>query len=261
MEIARGFSQVVGIDLEINFNQPYFSCSIEEFWRRWHITLGSWMRDYVFYPLSLSAGFGSISKKSRKLLGNFIGKRLPSFLAMFVVYILVGWWHGSQLKYVAYGLWNGLFIMSGILLTEVYEKMRHFAFVEEERFTWKVFKMVRTFTLVSIGRIFPRAASLKDAWRMITLMFTSSDGILRLIDGTLMKLGLTGSDWFLLSVSVLILFAAGVLHEKGIHIRKGIARQHIVFRWFFYAAAVLTVLIFGVWGPSFDEATFIYQGF
>ena len=96
---------------------------------------------------------------------------------------------------------------------------------------------------------------------MIRQMLISPFDMRCMLDGTLMKIGLNGSDWFLLSVSVIILFAAGVLHEKGIHIREGIARQHIVFRWCFYAAAVLTVLIFGVWGQAFTEASFIYQGF
>ncbi|MBQ1391714.1 MAG: MBOAT family protein, partial [Firmicutes bacterium] len=111
MDIARGVSQVLGIELELNFRQPYFSTSVEDFWRRWHITLGAFMRDYVFYPMSLSKLFNDLSKKARKVFGNNFGKKLPSFLAMFIVYFIVGAWHGSSWKYVAYGVYNGMFIV------------------------------------------------------------------------------------------------------------------------------------------------------
>ena len=118
MDIARGVSQVFGIELQLNFKQPYFARSIEEFWRRWHITLGAWMKDYIFYPLSLSKLSGNIGKKARLLFGSSIGKKIPSFIAMFIVYFLVGFWHGAEWKYIFYGIWNGLFIMSGILCEE-----------------------------------------------------------------------------------------------------------------------------------------------
>ena len=96
MDIAQGIAQIFGIQLEINFRQPYFSVSIEDFWRRWHITLGGWMRDYIFFPLSLSKRFATISRNSRKVFGPFVGKRLPAILSSFVVYFLVGFWHGAE---------------------------------------------------------------------------------------------------------------------------------------------------------------------
>lgn len=116
MDIARGVSQILGIDLVLNFERPYFARSLAEFWRRWHITLGSWMKDYVFYPLSLSKQFSKLGKATRKVLGNYIGKKLPTFLSMFIVFMLVGVWHGSSWKYVGYGLWNAVIIVSSILL-------------------------------------------------------------------------------------------------------------------------------------------------
>ena len=123
------------------------------------MTMGRWMRDYVFYPLSLSKAFTNLSRKSRRLLGQFIGKRLPSFLAMFIVYLLVGFWHGSNWKYVAYGLWNGAIIMMSILLENVYRFGREKCGVREESFAWRVFRIVRTFVIVSFGRFFSGAGS------------------------------------------------------------------------------------------------------
>lgn len=261
MDIARGISQIFGIELELNFKQPYFSRSIEDFWRRWHITLGGWMRDYIFYPLSLSKTFGSLSKKTRKVLGQFIGKRLPSFLAMFIVYFLVGFWHGANWTYIAYGIWNGVFIVAGILLAEVYDKARKICKIEAESYSWKVFQMLRTFSLISIGRIFSKASNLEASIGMLRQMTEKWYDISFLVDGSLIRLGLDHANWILLIISVVILLLVDGLHERGVHIREGIARQHIVFRWIIYYAAIFSVLIFGMYGPGYDSASFIYAQF
>ena len=261
MDIARGFAQILGIEMELNFRQPYFSTSIEEFWRRWHITLGSWMRDYIFYPLSLSKAFGNLSKKTRNLLGQFVGKRLPSFLAMFIVYLLVGFWHGSSWKYVAYGIWNGVFIMSGILLEEVYGKMKEKAGVDSDAIGWRVFQMVRTFLIVSAGRILSKALSLRAALGMFRNMFMQWWDVSYLLDGSLKKLGLDTANWFLLAVFILILFLVDYVHEKDVRIRETISQQYIIFRWIIYIAAILAILVFGIYGPEYDAASFIYEQF
>ena len=260
MDIARGVAQMVGVELEQNFAQPYFSSSIEDFWRRWHMTMGHWMRDYVFYPLSLSKAFTNLSRKSRKLLGQFMGKRLPSFLAMFVVYFLVGFWHGSSWKYVAFGLWNGMIIMAGILLEGVYRGARERFGIDEEAASWRVFRMVRTFFLVSIGRFFSGAGSLSAAITLLKHSF-SRNNISFLTNGTLLKLGLETSDWIVLIFAVLTLFTVDLAHERKIAIRDGIDRQPLVFRWIVYIAAVLVVLILGLYGPDYNAASFIYEQF
>lgn len=261
MDIARGVSQIFGIELELNFRQPYFSTSIEDFWRRWHMTLGGWMKDYIFYPLSLSKAFGNLSKKTRKILGQFIGKRLPAFLAMFVVYFLVGFWHGAEWKYIAYGVWNGTFIMTGILLTEVYQKVREKLGFEESTFTWRLFQILRTFVIVSLGRFFPRAGSLRMALDMFKQLTVEWWDLSFIVDGRLLDLGLDNANVILLLISIVVLFAVDYLHEKNVQIREVIAQQHIIFRWIIYLGAVFAILIFGVYGPEFDSAGFIYEQF
>lgn len=261
MDIARGVAQMMGVKLELNFQQPYFSNSIENFWRRWHITMGHWMRDYVFYPLSLSRFFTWLSRKSRKLLGQFAGKRLPSFLAMFIVYFLVGIWHGAEWKYVVYGLWNGLFIMSGILLENVYAKLRGWFRIREEAFCWRAFRMIRTFIIVSFGRFFTGAGRLKVAVEMFRRTFIHWRDITFLTDGTLEKLGLKVDNWMVLLFSVALLALVDLLHERKVEIRAGIARQALVFRWIIYIGAVLVLLIFSFYGPEYNAASFIYEKF
>ena len=261
MDIARGVSQIFGIELELNFKQPYFSKSVEEFWRRWHITLGGWMRDYVFYPLSLSKYFGKLSKQSRKIFGNFVGKRLPAFLAMFIVYFLVGFWHGANWTYIAYGVWNGVFIVLGILLEDVYRKAREKCGIEEESFTWRLFRMLRTFFVISLGRLFSNAANLRASLNMFRLMTVKWYDPSALLDGTLASLGLDTANWIILAVFVLVMLLVDNLHEKGVQIREKIASQHVIFRWIIYYGAILAVLIFGLYGPGYDSAGFIYEQF
>lgn len=261
MDIARGVSEIFGIRLTLNFEQPYCAKSIEEFWRRWHITLGAWMRDYIFYPLSLSKAFGNLSKKARNIFGNNIGKKMPSFLAMFVVYFLVGFWHGADWKYVVYGLWNGCFVMSGILLEDVYKAARDRLGIDGESFAWRLFQMIRTFMICSFGRFFPRAASLGAACAMMGSVFKNFFNAAFLVDGTLIKLGLSNANWILLVIMIVILLLVDAAHERGVQIRETIAGQGIVFRWLIYYAALFAVIIFGVYGPAYDSTAFIYQQF
>ena len=261
VDIVRGVSQMLGIELEQNFRQPYFAKSIEEFWRRWHITLGAWMRDYVFYPLSLSPTFGNLSKKSRKLLGNSVGKKLPSFLAMYIVYFLVGFWHGSSWKYFVFGFWNGNFIVISILLSDVYEKLHQKLHIDPESFSWRLFQMLRTFVICSFGRFFSRAARLQVAWSMFRSVFHHWWDISFLVDGSLLDLGLDTANWVLLLIAIGVVFLVDYIHERDVHIREAIAGQGIVFRWIVYIAAVLCVLIFGIYGPMYEASSFIYGQF
>ena len=260
MDIARGVSQILGIELELNFKQPYFAKSIEEFWRRWHITLGAWMRDYIFYPLSLSKAFGNMGKRVRKIFGNYIGKKLPSFLAMFIVYLLVGFWHGSSWKYVAYGIWNGVIITSGILLAPVYAKGISVFRIDAESYSWKLFQMARTFFLCSVGRFFSRADSCMTAFSMIKNSFTKYNPWV-LFDDTLLTLGLDWKDMAVLIAMILVLLLVDIAHERGVRIRESIASQGFVFRWLVYWLAFFMVIIFGMYGPSYDSSSFIYQQF
>ncbi|MBR2802572.1 MAG: MBOAT family protein [Erysipelotrichaceae bacterium] len=261
MDIAIGFAEVVGVKLEENFRQPYFSTSIEEFWRRWHMTLGGWMRDYVFYPLSLSKPFAWLSRKSRKVLGAKYGKRLPSFIAMFIVYILVGIWHGPEWKYLAFGMYNSVIIVCGLIFGETYDRIRNWLHIDKETVTWKLFQILRTFVIGTFGRYFTRAAGLKDALKMLKLTFTDWTDPTFLTNGSLLKLGLDNANWILLLIAVLVLFYVDHLHEKEVHIRETIAEQNIIFRWLVYYGAIFAIIIFGIYGPAYDAAAFIYGKF
>ena len=116
IDIARGVARCMGIDMARNFRRPYFSGSLSEFWRRWHISLSSWCRDYIFFPISLSKTFGKAGRNLRSALGDRIGKLFPIIVAQLATFVTIGLWHGADFKYVAYGLYNALVIISGLLL-------------------------------------------------------------------------------------------------------------------------------------------------
>lgn len=260
MDIARGVAQIMGIEMTLNFERPYFATSVAEFWRRWHITLGAWMRDYVFYSLSLSKAFNHLGKRTKKLLGNDIGKAFPTFLAMFIAFFLVGIWHGSSWKYVAYGIWNGGIISGSILLESTYEKIRTLFRVNTECFSWRFFQIVRTFFLMSIGRVFSRANSFMDSLRYIKRMFSSLDPSV-LLNGSLYKLGMTQKNMEIFIGMLFILLIVGILQESGMKIRETLAKQNLYFRWGIYIGAFVLLLVFGIYGPGYSSSEFIYQQF
>ena len=260
IDAIRGISEVFGIELEQNFRQPYFSRSIEEFWRRWHISLGAWMRDYVFYPVSLSKRLNKIGKSIRKF-NNDLGKKFAALSANFIVYLLVGIWHDASWIFVVYGLWNALFTMSGVLFADFYKKCRNKLGIKEDSPVFVFFQMTRTFTIVTLLRFFCRAKTVHDAYRMIGLMFVRFFDLSYFNAETLTSLGINMREWILcLIVSIVILFA-DYLNEKGIVVRDAIAKKNIVIRWALYIILILAILVFGKYGPGYEASNFIYGSF
>lgn len=151
--------------------------------------------------------------------------------------------------------------MSGILLVEVYDKCRQKCGIEAESVSWRWFQILRTFGLVALGRIFSRADDLTVALKMFYRMTRRCYDFAFLVDGSLTNLGLDTANWFLLFVANLVLFFVDYLHERGVQIREEIAAQNIMFRWVIYYAALLILLIFGIYGPAYDSASFIYEQF
>ena len=258
IDIARGVAQMMGIDLPQNFQRPYFSASVAEYWRRWHMTLGDWMRQYVFYPIMLSKPITRLSKKVRALRGQQAAKFVPSVITPFCVFLLIGIWHGASWNYVAFGLYNAVLVSGGVLLEPVFRKWAVKCRINTDGKIWKVFRILRTFLLLSVSKILVKAGTLPLAFRAIGKICTNvnlsfgQELIKRKID-----LGLPG--YLVVVVSLLVLFTVSVLQEKGIHIRDTIERQRLPVRWLLYFLLLTAVLIFGVYGAEYDAAGFIYQ--
>ena len=261
MEIVCGASEMLGIDLAENFRRPFMARSVAEFWQRWHITLGAWMRDYLFYPLALSKPFNKMSRSLRKHGSNYVAKILPTCLASFIVFVLIGLWHGASWKYVAYGIYQATFVSTATLFEPFYEKCRAFFHVKPEKLSFRLFQIFRTVLIITIGRYFSRAASFKTAISMLAATFKSFNPQ-TLFDGTLHNLGNLGLINFLFMLLMIVfLFLIDTLQERNIHLRETIARQNIVIRWAIYFVGIFAIIIFGMYGKGFNAASFIYQGF
>lgn len=257
IDVVIGVSELFGIRLDENFRQPYFSKSIGEFWRRWHITLGTWMKDYIFYPFSISKKMLAFGKKAKKVFGKKTGKILPICAANLLIFFVVGVWHGAAWKYIIYGLYNGLIIAASNLLKPYYAKWAAVCHVNMESRGWKTFQIFRTFILVNIGWLFDACATATTAFYAMRAVFINFK-ISILTDGSLYKLGLVKRDWTILIVATIILFISSVMKEKGMSLRDFVAERPLVVRWAVYLILIFATAPFGYVSSSTE---FMYAQF
>lgn len=260
MDIICGVSEALGIDLVENFRRPFFAKSVAEFWQRWHITLGAWMREYVFYPLAMSKPFGKMAKALRGPFGTTVAKIVPTSIASFVVFLLVGIWHGAAWRYVVYGVYQAVFVSSATLLEPLYVKGRARFKINVDGYVWRVFQALRTLFVVSIGRYFAHASTLSDAINMLKATVRKFNPWV-FFDGSLYQLGLDEKNFRLMLITIIFLFIVDAIQERGVHIRTEIAKQNIVIRWAVYYLGILAIVLFGIYGPGFDARSFIYAGY
>lgn len=260
IDIITGVSEMLGIRMPENFRQPFFATSVSDFWQRWHITLGSWMRDYVFYPLALSKPFTRLGKACKKLLGSQAGKVIAPSIASLIVFLIVGLWHGPDVKYVAFGMYQAFFVSTASLFDKFYAKVRNMFHITGNELSWRIFQILRTNFLITVGRYLSRAASLGSAVTMWKLTFSSLQ-LRQLLSREVLNHGLDVLNIVFMLFSIILLLAVDYAHELGFHFREWIARQDIVTRWFIYLTAIFFLIVFGVYGREINAESFIYQGF
>ena len=245
IDIVTGVAQMFGIQLAENFRRPYFSHSLSEFWRRWHISLGAWMRDYVFYPLSLTKGMAKIGRFSKKYFGNAIGRAIPICFANIVVFLLVGIWHGANWHFIMWGFYNGMVIAISALLEPLYEKGIAKFHINVTSKTWKTFQIFRTFFIVNIGWYFDRGNNLLDSLTMLKTTFINFS-VSDLNPGMLLNLGLSRYDWIIAGIATLLLLLISILQEKGLQIRNTLIQTNLVLKWGIYILLFFSVIAFQV---------------
>lgn len=261
-DITRGAAQMMGIELPVNFERPFFATSMADFWHRWHASLGAWMREFVFFPVMLCKPVTALSKKFRKSFGPHAGKIVPSVAAPFVVFFLIGIWHGLSWQYITNGLYNAILISSSVALAPVYDKLGKLLRINTEAATWKLFQMLRTFALLCVSRVIVKAPSIGDAFKMIKAMFTSFDPDFLLgFDGEIYTYGADEKSLWVVFFAIMILLVIGILQERGMKIRETISQQNLVFRWAVFLGLLAIILVFGAYGPAYDASAFIYGRF
>ena len=259
IDMVRGISELFGIRMAENFKQPYFSTSLSNFWQRWHMTLGAWMRDYVFYPFT----FHRNTKKLRKWLvphvGRHLGAAIPAALGNLIVFFLVGLWHGAEAHYIAWGLYNGIVIALADLLLPVFTKLNGRLKVNMAGAPHRVFCIVRTFIVINIGWYFDRIYDMGDCLLAFRNTLFSFDA-----GGFLSALGQVAPDNYqacllLAAVGCVVVFAVSVLRERGVDVVARVLRLPYPVQLLIYVSAMVLIVVAFMFGPV-DEG-FMYANF
>lgn len=240
--IAIGAAQVLGVELTENFRQPLFAVSIRDFWRRWHISLSTWFRDYVYIPLG-----GSRRGRARKALNTL------------VVFLLSGLWHGAQWHFVLWGLLHGVYQCVGDLTEGIRRRLRAALRIREGGVLHRLAAIPVTFVLVTLAFVVFRAGSVSEALAMLRAVFTDFHAS-ALAAGGLYSLGLDAKDFTVVLCTVGALLAVDLVNERR-PAGALLERQLLPVRWVAYLTLIFTILIFGVYGPGVEATGFIYFAF
>lgn len=259
MDIARGVSQIFGIELDLNFDHPFSSKTIPEFWRRWHISMGSWFKDYVYYPISTSGLVKNISKWSKNKMPARISRLMVTVLPVSVTWVLTGLWHGTGKTYLAWGIYYAFIILMSVSFGEDLHQLAVKLKMKTESDSWKLFQMARTTAIFMVGRILTRPEGLWKTKLVLKSILTEFNPWI-LFDGTLYNYGFSQRD-MLISVVFTVLFGVVSWYQLRGSVREWISRQGVVFRYLIYVLAVLSVLVFGVYGPGYNSAAFAYMAY
>ena len=260
MDIVIGVAEIFGVTLPENFRQPFFSKNVSEFWRRWHITLGEWLKDYIFYPVSLSEGVKKAGNRAKDKFGKHGSKIVVSAAALFPVWLSNGIWHGARWSYIFFGIYYFVLILLSVIFEPLFETFReHFPKLVNHPL-YHVFQMLRTGILVVIGEMFFRAAGLKHGMLMFAQM-VGNFHLRELFSRNLLELGLDFQDFVIVFLGIVVVFVVSYWHEKNIHIREKIASLPVPARWCIYYALLLSVILFGAYGDGYLAVELIYAGF
>ncbi len=258
IDIVIGAAQLFGIRLPENFNRPFSSRSLAEFWRRWHMTLMRWLREYIFFPVSTSRASQKLSGAARRFLGKGAGRRAPLYFASVTVWLITGIWHGASWNFVAWGLANCAVLLISQECSPLYRRFcsrfawtasRGYAAFEVAR-TYLVFCMIEMFEYYSFDVVFSMFGSMFFGirpWQFSGELAAS--------------LGLSAADWIVVGLSALLMFAVGLAQRDGRSVRERIFALPGWQRFFVIYGLFLAVLVLGVYGQGYDASQFIYNQF
>ncbi len=257
MDVVCGTGELFGVKMPENFRQPFFSKNVSEFWTRWHISLGAWFRDYIYYPLSLSKPLKKLTVKSRKVLGNHYGPLISGTIALFVVWLLNGLWHGAGYTFLFFGMYHFVLIATGNFMNPIIIKICNYLHINRENIFYRVFQSIKLTCLVIIGELFFRANTLKDAFAMFSRIFTKFN----LTNTNFLEIGLDVYDYVILLLSILFLFVIGLMKEKGINVREKLNSKKTWIKWTILYLFILIIIFFGAYGPGYVPVDPIYADF
>lgn len=258
IDMVLGVAQLYDIQMMPNFRQPYFSTSLGDFWRRWHISLGAWMRDYLFYPFALTKPMQRFGKWATKHGGKHLGRVLPAAVANLLVFAVVGIWHGPEIHYLVWGLYNGAVIALSDLLEPAFKKLNAALHIPTESRAWHLFRILRTFVIVNIGWYFDRNGFMRG---LLCLQKTFTDfrfdSLAANAPGAFAAV--SGPAWGIVIISTVLVFVHSVLKENGRDPYADVQRLPLVVRWALYYLVIFLTLISFICVT--DTTGFLYANF
>lgn len=242
--IAIGAAKIMGFTLMENFDTPYFAMSIKEFWRRWHISLSTWFRDYLYIPLG----------------GNRKGK-VRKYINLMITFLASGLWHGANWTFVFWGGLHGLYQIIGDLCLPIREKICKIFSVKTDTFSHKAMRIFATFMLTLFAWIFFRAESIGQGFTYVGRIFTKWDPWV-IFDSSVFAFGLEQVEMFILFVSLLVVFVISVIqYEKKIRFDEMLLKQNGWFQFLIFYCLVMVIIVFGKYGSFEDANAFLYFQF
>ena len=236
--IARGAARVCGFELMANFRQPYFATSIADFWRRWHVSLSSWFRDYLYIPL-----------------GGSRVSALRNWMNLMLTFLVSGAWHGASWHFILWGGLHGAYQVAGKWKNSLLNRIRTVLGIEKEVCLPKLLQMAVTFALVVFAWMLFRVNSLRDLKEMLLIVVNQP------FVKDFAAMNMSKVEWVLLLISLTILMLVDILRSKNISVNRLVVNRPAVVRVLFYTAGIGSIVIFGVYGVAYDASQFLYFQF
>ena len=260
MDIIIGSGQLFGVKLPENFRQPFSAQSAAEFWRRWHITLGTWFKTYIFYPVSMSSPVKKWNQYGRKHFGKYITMLGTSAIALFPVWMCNGLWHGARWSYTFYGMYYFSLIRVGIAVEPVRDRILKILHISPEFQGLKYMRIAKTWVIIFVGELFFRADGLRAGVHMFRSIFRNFQ-LSNLWDGSLLNLGMSRADLVAVMAGCIVVAIVGSAKERGIRVRNSLDKKPVFIRWSIYYALILAVIVIAAYGDDYQVVDMIYAGF
>lgn len=245
MDIMCGLCQILGISLTENFQRPYFSKSVAEYWRRWHMSLGTWFKNYIYYPMAMAKWNQRLGKAGKQRFGRAFGDYFPATVALVVTWLTTGLWHGASWGYIAWGGVNGIFIIFSMWMEHPFETWKQRLHIQESARLWRTFQVLRTFLLVTFIKVLPEVNGLREGLGLWNRIFTEHSLPCSFREA-LPFVGSNCTSFYVMLVGVLLMFAVSMIQRKR-QVRQWLEeKSSYPVRLLLYAILVLLIFYIGV---------------
>ena len=260
MDIVIGSGWMFGIRLPENFRQPFFAVDAADFWQRWHITLGLWLRTYVFFPVSVSKTVKRWTRFSKHRCGKYVAKIGTLAIALFPVWLCNGLWHGARWSYIFFGMYY--FVV--LLLTAIFDPLRDSVLkrlhISKDASWYKAIRILKTWIIIFTGELFFRAEGLQIGIQMLRSMFRDFS-FSQLSVENWPNMGLDRADYYAVIIACAVVAIVEFIKEKEVLGNYYLQKMPLPVRWSIYYGLIISIVIFGAYGIGYQKVDLIYAGF